>query len=83
MISERNDWLVEGHVELQMSIQSFSSVQRACKRGDAHAAEARVGPSILVKMWVWMMSGWTAEIPPEVGGGGEEGMFFILRFVDV
>lgn len=55
-------WAVDGQLELQIVFQRFSSVQRPCKCEEAQLVEARVGPSSLVKICVWMMSGWTAEI---------------------
>ena len=54
--------LMEDQVEVHVSFQSFCSVQGACSIGDAQAVKARVGPSSLVKMWVAMMSQWTAAI---------------------
>lgn len=55
-------WAVDGQFELQIVFQRFSSVQRLCKSEEAQLVEARVGPSSLVKICVWMMSGWTAVI---------------------
>lgn len=49
-------------MEVHMSLHNFSSVESVCSMGDAQAVEARVGPSSLVKMWVVMMSRWTAAI---------------------
>lgn len=54
---------VDGQFELQIFFQRFSSAQRFCKCEEAQLVEARVGPSSLVKICVWMMSGWTAVIP--------------------
>lgn len=55
-------WPTDAHAEVHNWAQNFSWVQRACKKGDEDAAEARDGPSSRDKMWVWMMSGWTAAI---------------------
>lgn len=49
-------------MELHMSCHNLCSLHRVCKSCDVHAVEARVGPSTLVKIWVWMMSEWTAVI---------------------
>lgn len=49
-------------MELHMSLQTLSLLQSVCKNGDADAVEARSGPSILVKMWAWMISGWISVI---------------------
>lgn len=49
-------------MEVHISFQSFCSVQIMCSIGDAQAAEARVGPSSLDKMWVSIISRWTAAI---------------------
>lgn len=62
MVCWTSGCLIEVHVELHRSCQSFSSLQRECKNGDVQSVEARVGPSILVKIWVSMMSGWMAVI---------------------
>lgn len=62
MMRRTRGWLVEVHVELHMSLQTFSLLQSECKNGDAEAVEARSGPSILVKIWAWMISGWMSVI---------------------
>lgn len=63
MISWTRGWLTEGHVEAQMFRQRFlSSVENARNWDEAHAREAREGPSSRVRMWDWMMSGWTVLI---------------------
>lgn len=53
---------VEGHSAEQMSRQSLSSLESLCNWDDAQAAEARVGPSSRVRMWVWMISGCKDDI---------------------
>lgn len=66
--------LVEGQVEVQMLVQRSGWVERECSLVSAQLAEARVGPSSRVRMWVSRMSGWRAAMPlwttvVVVGGG--------------
>lgn len=53
---------VEGHVEWQMLSQRGWWEARAWSWEEVEAAEASVGPSRRVRMWVWIMSVWTVEI---------------------
>lgn len=62
MVCWTSGCLIDVHVELHRYCQSFSSLQREFKNRDVQAVEARVGPSILVKIWVSMISGWMAAI---------------------
>lgn len=53
---------VDGHVERQVLAQRCSSAERALSWAHVLATEASAGPSRHVRMWFWIMSGWTAEM---------------------
>lgn len=75
--------VVEGQVELHMSRHNRSSPHKARNWEEAQLVEARVAPSSLLRMWVWMISGWMAVIgSPPLRPAAAAAEVVVVEFVD-
>lgn len=81
--------LMQGHVPVEISCQSFCSEHRLWRYDEVDAVEASVGPSSRVRICAWMMSGWRVEIDsplkisadPILGEQNEIFFFFFFRLL--